>query len=67
MIILETERLIIRRFKKEDWKDIYEYLSQESVVKYEPYNAFDEKEAIEEAEYREKDEAFLAVCLKGKQ
>ena len=37
---LETERLVIRRFKEEDWKDLYEYLSDEEVVRYEPYQAF---------------------------
>ena len=36
MFILETDRLIIRKFVPEDWKDLYEYLSIEEVVKYEP-------------------------------
>ena len=26
---LKSERLIIRGFKKEDWKDLYEYFSDE--------------------------------------
>ena len=33
---LETERLIIRCFNRDDWKDLHEYLLQEIVVKYEP-------------------------------
>lgn len=37
---LETERLVIRYFKEEDAQDLYEYLSKEEVVRYEPYDAF---------------------------
>lgn len=36
-IILETDRLILRRYCKEDLQNLYEYLSDEEVVKYEPY------------------------------
>ena len=36
-MILETERLILRRYREDDLKDLYEYLSDETVVKYEPY------------------------------
>lgn len=32
-IIMETDRLIIRRYCKEDLQDLYEYLSDEDVVK----------------------------------
>lgn len=59
-----SERLIIRRFKADDWKDIHEYLSDEKVVYFEPYEPFSEEESKEEAIYRAKDEAFIAVCLK---
>jgi RimJ/RimL family protein N-acetyltransferase len=61
---METERLIIRRFQKDDWKDLFEYLSQEAVVRYEPYDVYDEKSSIEEAVYRSKSDSFFAVCLK---
>jgi RimJ/RimL family protein N-acetyltransferase len=61
---METERLILRRFSNEDWKDLYEYLSQEQVVQYEPYNIFSEEECREEAEKRAEQECFWAVCLK---
>lgn len=64
MIILETERLILRRFLEDDWKDLYEYLSQEAVVKYEPYNTFSEEECKKEALKRSQQECFWAVCLK---
>ncbi|HEX9061076.1 MAG TPA: GNAT family N-acetyltransferase [Clostridia bacterium] len=61
----ETDRLIIRRFCCDDWKDLYEYLSQEKVVKYEPYDAYyTEKACKQEAINRSQNDAFWAVCLK---
>lgn len=59
-----TERLIIRKFKSDDWKDLYEYLSDENVVKYEPYNPFSEEDCMDEAIRRTTDSSFWAVCLK---
>lgn len=47
-IIMETERLIIRRFKAEDWQDLYDYLSKEEVVRYEPYGIYTEEESKKE-------------------
>jgi len=64
MNILETERLIIRRFAAEDWKDLYEYLSDEEVVKFEPYGVFTEEQCKSESAWRAKQEFFWAVCLK---
>lgn len=32
---IETKRLRVRTFKSEDWKDLQEYISQQSVMKYE--------------------------------
>jgi RimJ/RimL family protein N-acetyltransferase len=61
---VETERLILRRFTGEDWRDLYDYLSQERVVKYEPYGVFSEEESKREAHRRGSDDAFWAVCLK---
>ncbi|WP_291578321.1 GNAT family N-acetyltransferase [Clostridium sp. UBA6640] len=61
---LETERLILRKFSSNDWKDLYEYLSQETVVKYESYDIYTEEQCREEAMYRSKEDAFWAVCLK---
>lgn len=39
MVIIgaESERLILRGYKKEDLQDLFEYLSDKEVVKYEPY------------------------------
>ena len=39
--ILETERLILRRFREEDLRDLYEYLSDGEVVRFEPYRPMD--------------------------
>jgi Acetyltransferases, including N-acetylases of ribosomal proteins len=61
---METERLIIRRFNPNDWLDLYEYLSQEAVVKYEPYEVFTEANAKLEAINRSHSAEFWAVCLK---
>jgi len=61
---IETERLIIRRFKSDDWKDFYEYFSNEEVLKFEPYKPFSEEESKKEVVRRITDPAFLAVCLK---
>lgn len=59
-----TDRLIIRRFKQDDWQDMYEYLSDKEVVKYEPYEPYSEEQVKNEADRRSNDEAFYAVCLK---
>ncbi len=39
--MLQTERLVLRRFCQEDLQDLHEYLSDEEVVKFEPYHAMD--------------------------
>ena len=61
---METNRLLLRRFTPDDWKDLFEYLSQDSVVKYEPYDVFTEESSKQEAVKRSKDKNFWAVCLK---
>lgn len=60
----ETGRLILRRFESNDWKDLFEYLSQESVVKYEPYGTFSEDACKAESVNRSTNAAFWSVCLK---
>lgn len=65
MDVMETERLLIRRFTAEDWQDLYDYLSKEEVVKYEPYDVFDVAGSKAEALRRSSDGAFWAVCLKS--
>jgi [ribosomal protein S5]-alanine N-acetyltransferase len=59
-----SDRLIIRRFDEDDWQDLYEYLSDEEVVKFEPYDVYSKDQAQDEALSRAYNEAFYAVCLK---
>ena len=64
-IILETDRLILRRYYKKDLQDLYEYLSDEEVVKYEPYKAMDMKEVEENLDWRISTDEMIAVVLKA--
>lgn len=64
---LETKRLCIRRFEKRDGEDLFEYLSDEEVVKFEPYHVFSKEQASQEAIRRADRKEFLAVCLKDSQ
>lgn len=61
---IETDRLIIRKFREDDWRDLYEYLSDEQVVLFEPYDVYTEEACKEEAAYRANSKSFWAVCLK---
>ncbi len=63
-INLLTPRLLIRRFRPEDYEDLYQYLSDEEVVRYEPYPPFTREQCRLEAVRRSKNEEFLAVCIK---
>jgi RimJ/RimL family protein N-acetyltransferase len=61
---IHTKRLFIRKFQKDDWKDLYEYLSDEKVVQYEPYGIMSENDCKKEAMERSNNDVFLAICLK---
>ncbi|MDE7292182.1 MAG: GNAT family N-acetyltransferase [Treponemataceae bacterium] len=63
-IIAETERLILRRYKKEDLQDLFEYLSDAKVVEYEPYKPMTFSEAKENLEWRIGTDEMVAVELK---
>ena len=64
IIITETERLILRRYKKEDLQDLFEYLSDEEVVKYEPYKPLTFDETRENLAWRIGTGEMIAVELK---
>lgn len=64
-IIIETDRLILRRFCKEDLQDLYEYLSDEEVVKHEPYKPMDINEVEENLDWRISTDEMIAVVLKS--
>jgi len=65
MMTFETERLIIRGFKPDDWRDLQEYVSQKDVTKYDHEYPSSDKECKGLAEYFSKGEGFWAVCLKN--
>lgn len=58
---VETERLILRRHKWEDLNDIYEYLSDEQTVHYEPYKPKSIEETEDELKWRISTEEMIAV------
>ncbi|WP_197723943.1 GNAT family N-acetyltransferase [Methylomusa anaerophila] len=61
---METERLVIRNFKADDWYDLFEYLSQKEVLRYEPRTESNEEECKKIAAERAQGNIFWAVCLK---
>ena len=65
MATIPTQRLLLRRFRPEDWADLYDYLSLPEVVRFEPYDVFTADEAKHEAARRSDDPAFWAVVLLG--
>lgn len=64
IIIAETKRLILRRYIKEDYLDLFEYLSDEEVVKYEPYKPMSLEETKGNLEWRISTDEMIAVELK---
>jgi RimJ/RimL family protein N-acetyltransferase len=62
--MLETERLYLRRYKEKDLDDFYEYIGDEQVVKYEPYNPLNRREAAKELQERIRSKEYIAVELK---
>ena len=64
IIIAETERLILRRYSKEDLQDLFEYLSDKEVVEYEPYQPQTFDEVKENLEWRIHTDEMIAVELK---
>ena len=65
IVIAETERLILRRYKKSDLQDLYEYLSDSEVVKYEPYKPMNMEDVEENLNWRISTEEMIAVELKS--
>lgn len=64
-MILETGRLILRRFRESDLQDLHEYLSDPEVVRFEPYKPKSLAEAREDLAWRVSTEEMTAVELKG--
>ena len=62
--VLVSERLYLRRFLPSDYFDLYEYLSDPDVVRYEPYSPFTLRQTRSEAINRANSCYYWAVCLK---
>ncbi len=62
---METERLILRRYTADDLQDLYEYLSDAEVVKFEPYKAMQLHEVKENLAWRIKSDEMIAVERKS--
>ena len=60
---MKTKRLSIRKFTEEDWQDLFDYLSKEEVVEFEPYDVLSVEECKKEAIRRSQDDSFWAVCI----
>lgn len=64
-IIAETKRLILRSYQKNDLNDLYEYLSDPDVVKYEPYKPMTLPETEENLDWRISTDEMVAVERKS--
>jgi len=64
MIIAKTQRLVLRRFEDRDLMDLYAYLSDPEVVRYEPYKPMTLEETRDNLAWRITAEEMIAVELK---
>lgn len=62
---ITTERLIIRKYEEKDLNDLYEYLSDEEVVRFEPYTALSLEETKKNLEWRVSSDEIFAIELKS--
>ncbi len=60
-ILIETNRLLLRRFRPTDGADFAEILTNPEVCYFEPYEPFTYENALAEAEKLSHDESFYAV------
>ena len=61
---MKTNRLILRRYDMTDFQDLYEYLSDPGVVKFEPYKPMTRAEVEENLAWRISTDEMIAVELK---
>ena len=64
-ILYETERLVLRKYQKDDLQDLFEYLSDSKVVEYEPYKAMTMEEVEDNLNWRISTDEMIAVELKN--
>lgn len=65
MEILKTGRLILRPFRESDEEDLFAYLSDPKVVKFEPYAPMTREQVRENLAWRMSTEEMIAVELRG--
>ena len=58
---IQTDRLIVRAFRPDDWRDLFDYLSRPEIYEFEPGVPIDAEEARVMAVQRSKGRAFWAV------
>lgn len=61
---METQRLILRKYTRNDLSDFYEYISDPKVVEFEPNKPMTLQEASDTLEWRIQSDEFIAVELK---
>lgn len=62
--MIQTERLILRRYRQSDLQDLHEYLSDPEVVKFEPYLPMTMEQAQENLAWRISTDEMIAMELK---
>ena len=62
---IETERLILRNFKEEDYDDLFELLSQRKDDLFEAYPGITFENGREHLKYRLGNDEFVAISLKS--
>ena len=67
MTAFETQRLYLRRFIPGDWEDLYEYLSQEQVLRYLPEWNCSPEACKAVCMERAQGDTYWAVCEKSSQ
>lgn len=65
--MLETERLILRKYRDSDLQDLYEYLSDAEVLKFEPYKPMSIDEVKENLVWRMSTDEMIAIESKEEQ
>ncbi len=62
--MIQTQRLILRRYRSSDLYDLHEYLSDPEVVKFEPYLPMTMAQTQENLEWRISTDEMIAMELK---
>ncbi|ALP04323.1 GNAT family N-acetyltransferase [Clostridioides difficile] len=65
VIMVETDRLILRRYIESDLQDLFEYLSNSEVLEFEPYKPMTIEEVKDSLEWRISTDEMIAVELKS--